>query len=237
MRIYAHRGASRYAPENTLAAFQKSVKFGADAIELDVRLSKDNVPVVIHDATINRTSNGKGFVHELTLKQLKTYDFGSSFSKTYAGEPIPTLEEVLHYIKDQPIDLNIELKNGPVIPEDLEYRVLKVVNHYKLENRTVFSSFDHKSLYRLSLLNKHLNIGLILHINLLNLFNYIDEIPFRLKSIHPNHFYVTEEMLQLAHERDLDVNVYTVNNKKLAKSYKELGIDGLITDDLLMFKK
>src|SRR5699024_3587071 len=117
-------------------------------------------------------SNGKGFVHDLTLTQLKTYYFGSSFSKTYAGEPIPTLEEVLDYLKDLPVDLNIELKNGPVIPKDLEYNVLKLVNHYKLENRTLFSSFDHKSLYRLSLLNKHLNVGLILHINLLDLFNY-----------------------------------------------------------------
>src|SRR5699024_8180231 len=135
-----------YAPENTIAAFQKAIEFGADCIELDVRLSKDNVPVISHDASINRTSNGKGYVHNFTVDELKSFDFGSWFSDDYIGESIPTLEEVLDLVKFHSIDLNIELKNGPIIPKDLELNVLKLINHYKLENRTLFSSFDHTSL-------------------------------------------------------------------------------------------
>lgn len=237
MRIIAHRGASMYAPENTLSAFKKAIEFKADSIEFDVRLTKDDIPVVIHDATINRTSNGKGYVHNLTLDELKSYDFGAKFSSQYKNEQIPTLKEVLELVKDHPIDLNIELKNGPTIPENLELNVLKRVNHYKLETRTLFSSFDHESLNRLSLLNKNLNFALIFHINLINPFQYIDQIPFRLKSIHPNHFYVTKEMVDLAHERDIQINSYTVNDKKLAKQYKLLGIDGLITNDPLILNK
>src|SRR5690625_1827116 len=146
-----------YAPENTLASFQKAIELGADAIELDVRLTKDNIPVIIHDQTINRTSNGKGFVHNLTLNEIKTYDFGSHFSQQFENEPIPTLQEVLELIKNYPIKLHIELKNGPIIPENLEAIVLNLISHYGLEDRTTFSSFDHQSLFRLSLLNKYLN--------------------------------------------------------------------------------
>lgn len=236
MQIIAHRGASMYAPENTLSSFKTAIDQDAHSIELDVRLTKDNIPVIIHDATINRVSNGKGFVHNLTLNELKTYDFGAKFSSDFIDEQIPTLQEVCELVKDTSIELNIELKNGPIIPKDLELNVLKIVNHYKLESRTLFSSFDHKCLYRLSKLNRNLNFALIFHINLINLFDYIDQIPFQLQSIHPNHFYVTEEIIEQAHQRQIKVNSYTVNDKKLAKKYKKIGMDGLITNDPLIFK-
>lgn len=231
MHIIAHRGASMYAPENTLAAFKKAIEFGAHAIELDVRLTKDNIPVVIHDATINRTSNGKGFVHNLTLNELKTYDFGSHFSNEFKNERIPTLQEVLMLISDYPIKLNIELKNGPTIPKNLELNVYKLVEQFNLENKVLFSSFDHESLYRLSLINHHLHFALIFHINLVNLFSYIDQMPFPITSIHPHHFYITKEMINQAHNRNITINNYTVNDKDLAIYYRELGIDGLITND------
>lgn len=236
MNIIAHRGASSYAPENTLAAFKKAIEFGAHAIELDVRLTKDQIPVIIHDATINRTSNGKGFVHNLTLDKLKTYDFGSHFSPEFKNERIPTLEEVLILIKNEPIKLNIELKNGPLIQKQLETNVYKLVKQYHLEDRVLFSSFDHQCLHRLSHLNNRLNFALIFHINLIHLFNYIDNIPFPIKGIHPNHFYITDELIQEAHKRKMNVNVYTVNDKELAKYYKNIGVNGLITNDPLILK-
>lgn len=236
MKIIAHRGASAYAPENTLAAFKKAIELKTDTIELDVRLSRDYVPVVIHDATINRTSNGKGFVHQFTVDELKTFDFGAKFSSEFADEKIPTLKEVFELIQDETINLNIELKNGPLIQKQLETNVYELVQQYDLKDRILFSSFDHKCLYRLSRLNQQLNFALIFHINLVNLFNYIDDIPFPIKSIHPNHFYVTSELIHKAHERNMNVNVYTVNDEKTAKNYKKLGVDGLITDDPLILK-
>src|SRR5699024_5745889 len=122
MKIIAHRGASTYAPENTLAAFQKALDQQANGIELDVRLTKDNVPVICHDATVNRTSNGKGYIHNMTVSQLKKLDFGASFSNKYKGEMIPTLEETLTLIGDASITLHIEIKNGPIIPKYLEQK-------------------------------------------------------------------------------------------------------------------
>jgi len=234
MKIIAHRGASSYAPENTLAAFQKALDQEADGIELDVRLTKDNIPVICHDATINRTSNGKGFIHKLTLSELKKYDFGSSFSRKYRKERIPTLEETLEFLQPSQITLHIEMKNGPIIPENLEEKIVELVYRYDFEDRVVFSSFDHISLQRLVAIDPQAKIGLLLHVNLIHLFDYIDNTGLNVKSIHSNHFYVTETMIEKAHKRNLQVNVYTVNNKGLARSYEQMGVDGLITNDPLL---
>lgn len=235
MKIIAHRGASTYAPENTLASFQRALEQQVDGIELDVRLSKDSVPVICHDATINRTSDGKGYIHNLTVDELKQYDFGVPFSKKFKGETIPTLEETLQLIGDSPITLHIELKNGPLIPEDLEQKVLELVYQYHFEHRVVYSSFDHLSLKRLATLDPQAKIGLIFHINLLHLFDYVENTGLHLHSLHPNHFYVTEEMVREAKKRNLELNIYTVNNKKMASSYKKMGVNGLITNDPLIF--
>src|SRR5699024_3322251 len=147
MYFMAHRGYSGFYPENTKIAFEKSIQEGYDFLELDVRLSKDGIPVIIHDATINRTSNGgKQFVHDLTLEELKSYDYGSWFAEEFAGETILTLEELFQLVEGEEIKLNVELKNGPIIPEDLEEKVLELVNKYNLGDRILFSSFDHRSM-------------------------------------------------------------------------------------------
>lgn len=234
MKIIAHRGASTYAPENTLAAFQKALDQQADGIELDVRLTKDNVPVICHDATVNRTSNGKGYIHNMTVSQLKKLDFGASFSKKYKGEMIPTLEETLALIEDASITLHIEIKNGPIIPKNLEQKIVELVYEYGFEDQAVYSSFDHHSLQRLSEIDPRAKIGLLFHINLIHLFEYIENTGLRVHSIHPNHFYVTEEMIEEAHKRNIEVNIYTVNNKAMALSYQQIGIDGLITNNPLI---
>ncbi|MDY0406372.1 glycerophosphodiester phosphodiesterase [Virgibacillus sp. 179-BFC.A HS] len=230
MYMMAHRGISGHRPENTMASFREAVKQKVDCIELDVRLTKDGVPVVCHDATIRRTSNGKGFIHQLTLKELKKYDFGSWFSEEYKGERIPTFEEVLELVKDESINLNIETKNGPVIPEDLEAKTLDLVYRYHMQERVMYSSFDHFSLKRLYKLDSSAKVGFVFHMNLINLFDYIENTGVPTFSIHPNHFYITDEMIQEAHKRGIKVNAYTVNNRGWADKYRHMGVDGLITN-------
>lgn len=110
-KVWAHRGASAYAPENTLEAFKLAVDIGSDGIELDVQLSKDGELVVIHDEEIDRTSNGKGFVKDYTLKELKKFNFNHSNSK-YHKVNIPTLKEVFELLKSTEMDINVELKTG-----------------------------------------------------------------------------------------------------------------------------
>lgn len=236
MKIIAHRGASSYAPENTLIAFEKAIEKRSDGIELDVRLSKDGIPVICHDATINRTSNGKGYIHNLTVDQLKQYDFGSFYDKKYKRETIPTFEEALQLIGQHEVMLHIELKNGPTIPPNLEQKVLELVYTYNFQHRVVYSSFDHLSLKRLAILDPQAKIGLIFHMNLIHLFDYIRNTGINVHSIHPNYFYVTEEMIRDAKALCLDVNIYTVNNRKMALHYQKLGVDGLITNDPLLLQ-
>jgi len=233
MYFMAHRGYSGFYPENTKIAFEKSIQEGYDFLELDVRLSKDGIPVIIHDATINRTSNGgKQFVHDLTLEELKSYDYGSWFAEEFAGETILTLEELFQLVEGEEIKLNVELKNGPIIPEDLEEKVLELVNKYNLGDRILFSSFDHRSMERLYKLDNTIKAGLVFHVNLIDMYNYIDSLDMKVYSVHPNYFYITEEMVKEAHKRGIKVNAYTVDDIDLAKDLKKMNIDGLITNKL-----
>jgi|SRR5699024_3302501 len=237
MYIMAHRGASGFAPENTMAAFKIALKKQVDCIELDVRLTKDEVPVVIHDAHIYRTSNGgKQYIHELTLEELKKYDFGSWYGKgEFSNERIPLLEEVLELVEDENVDLNIEIKNGPIIPDNLEEKVLNLVNKYNLQDRSMYSSFDHKSLKKIYEMDNNNKVGLIFHMNLINLFEYIENTGIDAFSIHPNFFYVTKDMIKEAHKRNIKLNIYTLDDMELVEKYTEMGVDGLITNKLLTY--
>lgn len=236
MRIIAHRGASGYTPENTMAAFQKAVEINADSIELDIRLSKDGIPVICHDAKIKRTSNGTGFVHELTLAELKQYDFGSWYGDEFTEERIPTLEEVLLFLKDQDITINIEIKNGPIIQPGIEKKMLDLVYKYGFEDRVWISSFDHQCLHRVAALDKDIKIGFIFHMNLINIFDYIDNSGIEPYSIHPNYFYITEEMIAEAHRRNYKVFAYTVDDEKVGKQYFDMGVDGMVTNKPIAYK-
>lgn len=136
--LYAHRGASGYAPENTLAAFKRALDMGCERMELDVHLSADGVPVVIHDRKVDRTTDGKGLVESLSLAELKKLDAGGKFSPEFRGERIPTLEEV--FALDKRIKLCIEIK-GKGEEEELCHKVVDIVHKYKAEGDTIIASF------------------------------------------------------------------------------------------------
>ena len=138
--VVAHRGASAFAPENTLAAFCLAVEQGADAIELDAKLSADQQIVVIHDKSVERTTDGKGEVRRLTLGQIKSLDAGSFFSSRFAGEPIPTLAEVFEEVGKRVL-INVELTNYASPTDDLVDRTAALVKQFGLEERVLFSSF------------------------------------------------------------------------------------------------
>lgn len=145
--VIAHRGASAYAPENTLAAFCLAWVQGAQAVELDAKLSADGAVMVIHDQTVDRTTGSKGRVAELTLAQLKKLDAGSFFGPQFKGEPIPTLDEVFAAV-GQRLLINVELTNYANPFDSLVARVIQLVKKHGLEERVLFSSFHPLSLMR-----------------------------------------------------------------------------------------
>lgn len=158
--IWAHRGASGYAPENTMKAFRLANEQKADGIELDIHLTKDGHLVVAHDETIDRCSNGKGRIIDKTLDELLTYDFSNNLPN-YKNVKIPTLKEVLLYVKDTRMTVNIEIKSGIVVYEGIEEKVVAMVSKLGMKKRVIYSSFNHHSLMLIKKLDCTIPIGLL----------------------------------------------------------------------------
>lgn len=144
-KVFAHRGASHYAPENTLPAFALAAAQGADGIELDVHLSKDGELVVIHDETLDRTTDGTGLVRDHTLAQLQAL-CADNHMPGFADARIPTLREVLELIRPTPLLVNIELKTGVLWYEGIEQKALDLVREMGMADRVIWSSFNHYSI-------------------------------------------------------------------------------------------
>ncbi len=156
--IVGHRGACAYAPENTLASFELALRQGADAVELDAKLTVDGQVVVIHDQTVDRTTGGHGEVRSLTLAELKKLDAGSHFDIAFQGEPIPTLEEVFEAVGKRTY-INVELTNYASITDSLPEKVVDLIKRHQLSGRVFFSSFNPIALYRARRLLPDVPIG------------------------------------------------------------------------------
>jgi len=228
--VIAHRGFSGAAPENTLAAFQKGIEIGSDMIELDVHLSRDGEIVVIHDETLERTTNGKGMVADQTLQDLKRLDAGSSFGPAFAGEKIPILREVLDLAKGRVL-VNIEIKNPThqrYSITELAEKTLREVEKAGMIDKIIFSSFNPASLEWIGKKEPRAQTAFLFH----RPWNSLRDIPgsqeysvLNLRNIHLTREKVAE--LKKAGKR---VNVYTVNPEEEIRKFVDWGVDGIITN-------
>jgi glycerophosphoryl diester phosphodiesterase len=226
--ILAHRGASAYAPENTMSAFELGVKMGAKGIETDIHLSLDGIPVIIHDEFIDNVSNGKGDCKKKSVEELKKYDFGSWFSQKYASEKIPLLEELLDYVQKKDIILNIEIKKGFVKYPGIEEKAVELVQKYNLEDRVVLSSFNHYSIMRIKEINKTLSTGALYAAGLALPWEYAKII--NAEYIHPLFGSVNKSIIDSCRRNNIKVNGWTINTREdIIKSIKA-GFDGIITN-------
>jgi glycerophosphoryl diester phosphodiesterase len=229
--VIAHRGASKDAPENTLSAFELAVSQGADAIELDVKLCATGEPVVIHDRTVNRTTNGSGEVGSLALARLKELDAGSWFDREFAGEAIPTLDEVFRRVGRR-ILINVELTNYRQPFDRLPEAVARVVQNREMETRVWFSSFNPISLRRIRRLLPDAPVGLLLVRG--GERKFIRRIAgwiARYDAVHPEYSDLHEEYVRRLHQDGMPVFSYTVNDPGDIRRTAAMGADGVITDD------
>jgi len=228
--IYGHRGASKYAPENTLAAIELAMQQGAQGIELDVMLSKDKEVMVIHDHTVDRTTNGKGFVSELDCSQLKKLDAGILFQKFHA-EKIPTLGEVFDLTQGKYL-INIELKNLYSVKDDLIEKVVELVINHKMEESVIFSSFFPSNIRKVRRMLPHVPAGLLVSDGLIG---WLERSPFlRWMSpayIHPHYLQINKEFVQREHHHKRGVNVWTVDEEADIQAMIDYQVDGIITND------
>lgn len=235
--MIAHRGAPRRAPENTLAAFRRAVDEGADAIELDARLSSDGVVVVMHDVTLDRTTNGAGPVSERALAELKALDAGAKFSAEFAGEQIPLLQEVLEAF-GQRVLINVEIKDHDRMwDQRLALAVGRLVQHYGLERRVLISSFTPFGLRAIRRRWPDIPLALLLRPHEKKwLEGAVRQLaPF--EAFHPHVRSVDRAMVAEEHARGRRVNAWTVNDADQMRELLLLGVDGLITDEIALARQ
>lgn len=227
--IIAHRGASAYAPENTMASFNLAMEMNSDGIELDVHMTKDKAIVVCHDETVNRTSNGNGFIKDLTLQEIRELDAGSWFGEEYKGEKIPLLEEVMDLIKHKDMLLNIELKNAPILYEGIEEKVIDMIRSYNMEDRVIISSFNHYSLIEVKKINPRLKTGILYMAGLVEPWIYAKRI--NAEALHPLFYNImVPEMVKGCHENGIMLNPFTVDDDNFIAAMVRSSVNGIITN-------
>ena len=225
--IVGHTGASSIAPENSLKSFQKAIELNADFIEFDLRLSKDGEIVIIHDENTLDTTGHNGLVNEMTLRELKQLD--------NEGEKIPTLIELIKIAKGK-IKLQPEIK-VPGITQDL----VSILRKNILIESSIVSCFEIVELLKIKEIEPTLKIGYLIPRVLTNkrmVKRYIQRaIKNELDAIHPYYQVVDREFVELAHDNGLKVNVWTVNEESMMRKLIDLGVDGLMTDDLALLNQ
>jgi glycerophosphoryl diester phosphodiesterase len=235
--VFAHRGSSGYAPENTLAAFKLAVEQGADAIELDAKLTVDGQVVVMHDLTVDRTTDGSGYVNAMTLADLKHLDAGSKFDPRFKSEPIPTLAEVFETVGNQ-IVINVEVTNYTNPYDDLPDRVMALVKKYGLEDNVILSSFNLIALVRARAILPGIPTGFLIFKGFAR--PAIDSGMIRFDSnfaIHPNFEDVTPELVKFAHKIGCRIHTFTVNQPDDMRRVIHAGVDGVFTRDPIMARE
>ncbi len=236
-KVISHRGANKRAPQNTLPAFEQSIKIGVDGFETDIHLTADGVPVVCHNYTIDETSTGKGEIRSKTLEELETYDFGSYFHEKYKGTKIPTLEEFLALCETAKIEImNIEIK--PPLDGNMEIvkKTIDAVKAHGLFDSLLISSFDANVLVECKNVDPECKTAFLYSPDKkffykTMLFGYTG-FAKKIKAdyLHPHFATVTKHYVSKLHKNGIKVNVWTVNDVKVAKYLLWCGVDGLITD-------
>ena len=235
INIFAHRGVSKHYPENTLSAFQAAAELPIAGVELDVHMTQDGEVVVIHDEKINRTSNGKGFVKDMTLAQLRTFDFGSWFNKKFIDEKIPTLQEVLEVFKNTHHLINIELKSDVFVYAGLEEAVLREVRTKDLQSRVIISSFDHTAIVRMKQIAPSIACAVLFSDIAINPNEYRKALG--VEALHVSRHVARRKPIREAIEQGTIVRAYTVNQVEEARQLAEIGINAIFTDDPMLFLK
>ncbi len=234
--VISHRGANRYAPQNTIPAFKKSVEIGTDGFETDVHITKDGKIVLCHNYTIDETSDGCGEISKKTLEKLKTYDFGKYFSEKFRGTEIPTIDEFLSFIETTDIEvLNIEIKSPKESETAIVSETIKAVKAHGLFDKLLISSFDPKLLIEAKQIDPKCKTGFLYSPTSKTIPQMIwRQLKYAkmlgAEAVHPHYVFVTQKYVDKAHAMGLMVNPWTVNSEKAIDKMISFGVDGIITD-------
>jgi glycerophosphoryl diester phosphodiesterase len=236
----AHRGASAYYPENTIASFEGAISMGADMVELDVQLTHDGEVVVFHDEKITRCTNGRGRIADHTLVELKVLDAGSWFDKKFQGTKIPTLAEILSLCRDK-IAVNIEIKTEAVteaIAGGIEEKSLKIAEQNKMRGHIVFSSFDPRAIQHLKDIDSSAAVAVLFEKG-----HYGSKMPsdiiesLRADAFNCSRNELSDKWLANLKLNNIPLNIYTVNDENNMRQLLKMGVSGIFTNNPDILKR
>ena len=229
-KVFAHRGYSAKYPENTMLAFQKAYEAGCRGIELDVQRTLDGVLVILHDESIKRTCSHTGLVKEYTYEQLCDFDFSYKFPQ-FGFQKIPTLQEYVEWAKDLDLITNMELKTSIVRYEGIEEEVFQMLCAYDMVSKVIISSFNHESIVKMKSLCPTIECAFLTDCVLLNAGAYCAR--YGIEGYHPRFQTLSVEAMKELKEHDIVVRPWTVN-KKVDKAWVlDLGVDALISNEVI----
>ncbi len=236
VKIISHRGANREAPQNTLPAFKRSFEIGVDGIETDVHLTADGVPVICHNYTIDKTSNGRGAIREMNFDVFKQFDFGSYFNYDFEGTKAPSLDELLSLCENQDMStLNIEIK--PSLEHDVSVvrKTIDMVKEHGLFDKLLISSFSSHMLVEAKKVDRACPTAYLYSADKKETYRMMFRAADFARelgccALHPQLIYVNQKYIDDAHAKGIKVNVWTVNKEKDIIRLAQMGVDGLITD-------
>ncbi len=234
--VVAHRGASLLAPENTMAAFNLAVDVGAHAIELDAKLSRDGEVVIMHDSTLDRTTNGTGTIRSHTMMELRALDAGAYFGDSFSGERVPILSEVFDILAGK-ILINVELTNYATLFDRLPEKVISLIVSRGMENDVLISSFNPVALIRSKRIAPDIPIGLLVRGSTRLLINRVMRSWIMYDCYHPAWEYVSQGLIDQERRMGNRIHVWTLNSPEEMINLVKAGVNGVITDDPALARK
>ncbi len=227
--VIGHRGAMGHCPENTFVSFERALELGADWIELDVHLTRDGALAVIHDETVDRTTDGHGLVKDHTLAELKKLDAGAWFGREYAGQRIPSLDEVLVWARERNTVVDIEIKNAPSFYEGIEEAVVESLDRSGMAEQVIVISFDHRSVQRVKALDSRVVTGVLYAARPTDAGVGLAAAA-QADAVLPHWAYVTPEDVRVAHEAGLAVAPWATSDPEVLRSLITAGVDAIGTN-------
>lgn len=210
--IFAHRGLPVKFAENSLEGFRYAAKHGAEGVEFDVHMTKDKVPVVMHDEEIDLTTDGSGYIKDYTLNEIRKFHLKN-------GEPVPMLRELFEILQDKDLYINLEFKTNKIHDKGIEAIVLALVKEYRFVHPIIFSSFNYQTLKNCQQIDPHRQYCLLTKVPVIFPQRFVRKNHFA--AIHP-HWYLPSKITQ---------RIWTVDNPKLAKKYMKRGVAGIFTNN------
>ena len=238
-KIIAHRGYSHLYPENTMLAFKEAEQAGAHGIELDVHLTKDQQIVICHDEEIDRTSNGQGYIKDLTLGEIQEFQFLNGMNQ-YQDQPLsditaPALDDFLDWFSQTDLFVNIEIKNNIFRYDGIVSKIIELIAKYDIQDRVIISSFNHHTLMEVKQMNSEIQVGFLTACSLLEPGSYCAK--YGVGFYHPLFISLDPEDFENCSQEGIGLNVWTVNEEDHINMMLEAEVAGIITNDVELAMK